>query len=229
MSFKKAFAILFVTIILFIVLIVGYATINIVYQEKLLRKEIESLSKLDITKDKFNEKYVCHGDFKKVEMAIKDYLNDYSNNLQNINSIVSDDEFKKLLSYENLSTDSEYSKSIKYVKDNKKTFNDSIDKLIDMSGESNIRNNISKYNLSEYYVSLYNELIFDDSIKSKLNLSVDYLNKYKESINVKFDTCLEIFEFLNNNKDNVLYDNGELKLQNRDLANQYNALIEKVK
>lgn len=229
MSFKKATAILFTTIILFVIVIVGYASINYVYQEKLLRKEIKSLTKLDITKDKFNERYVCHGDFKKLEMAIKDYLNDYSSSLKEINSIVNDDTFKNLLSYDNLSADTEYKKSIKYVNDNKKVFNENIDKLINMCGESNIRNNINKYNLSDYYVGLYNELMFDEDIKSKLNLSVDYLKNYKDSINTKFDTCLKIFEFLNKNKDNVLYEDGKLKLQNKDLVNEYNGYLEKIK
>ena len=228
MTAKKKLGLLFSFIILLIMLFVGYVCIHYVYQESVLKKEINNLTTLDITKDKFNLDTVTYGDYKVVEESIKNYLNDYADNLQNINKIVSDEKFKQLLSYDNLSQDEDYKKPINYVDNIKVEFNTYMDNLIVMCDEENIKNNILSYHLNSYYVDLYNDLMFNDEVINKLNLSKDYLENYRENINVKLNTCLEIFVFLNNNKENYKFEDGEIKFSTQELIDQYNGYIQKI-
>ena len=47
-----------------------------------LVKEVETIAKLDITKDKFDTEIKTSGNYGKVESAIKEYFNEYADNLQ---------------------------------------------------------------------------------------------------------------------------------------------------
>ena len=229
MTSKKKVVVIFSSIILLIIVFIGYTFITSIYQEYRLKEEITNLTTLDITKDSFDTGIVTYGDYKVVENSIKDYLNEYALNLQKINDIVSNDKFNKLLSYENLSKDEDFTESIQYVIDTKEEFNQYIDNLIDMCSEDKIKNNITKYHLNDYYVRLYNTLMLNEEVPNRLNMSKEYLEEYRNNINIKLDTCLEIFEFLKNNKENYVFEDNEIKFATQDLIDQYNGYIEKIK
>lgn len=227
MSTNKKVGILISVVILFVTVIVGYLTIDYSFQERKLKSEILKLTKLDISKDTFNTKVVTRGSYGKVEGAIKDYLNEYAVNLQEINSLVNNDKINKLISYDNLNNDN-YNNYINYVNDSIDTINGNIDILIDLCDEETIRYYILQYDLDKYYVDLYNDLMLSDDVSKNLIISIDYLKEYKEYINNKFNTCFEILDFLNNNKDNYSLEDGEIKFKDNDLYNQYNGYIDKI-
>lgn len=229
MSTKKKVGILISVVILCVTLVVGYLTIGYTYQEYRLKEEVNKLSVLDISKDKFNTKYVTLGDYRIVEKSIKEYLNEYASCMQEINSLVNNNKITKLLSYDNLNTEN-YNDSIDYVNNSLDIINKDIDKLIDLSEEESIRNYILKYDLDKYYVDLYNDYMFSDEISSKFNLDSDYLLKYREAINTKLSACSDVFKFLNENSDdNYLFEDGEIKFKTNELLDQYNQYIELIK
>lgn len=227
MSTKKRVGILISVVILFVIVIVGYLTIGYTYQEYKLKKEISKITKLDIRKDKFNSKIVTIGDYRKVEKAIKDYLNEYAVNLQEINNLVNEEKFTKIISYDSLNSDN-YGDSINYVSSSLDIINKDIDRLIEMCSEESIRNYILQYDIDKYYVDLYNDLMLSDDVSNKLSLSIDYLENYKKYINHKLSACFEIFTFLDKNKDNYSLEDGEIKFKSNDLVNQYNGFIDKI-
>lgn len=229
MSTKKKVGILISVVILCVTLVVGYLTIVYTYQEYRLKEEINKLSVLDISKDKFNTKYVTLGDYRIVEKSIKEYLNEYASCMQEINSLVNNNKITKLLSYDNLNTEN-YNDSIDYVNNSLDIINKDIDKLIDLREEESIRNYILKYDLDKYYVDLYNDYMFSDEISSKFNLDSDYLLKYREAINTKLSACSDVFKFLNENSDdNYSFEDGEIKFKTNELLDQYNQYIELIK
>ena len=229
MSTKKKVGILISVVILCVTLVVGYLTIVYTYQEYRLKEEINKLSVLDISKDKFNTKYVTLGDYRIVEKSIKEYLNEYASCMQEINSLVNNNKITKLLSYDNLNTEN-YNDSIDYVNNSLDIINKDIDKLIDLSEEESIRNYILKYDLDKYYVDLYNDYMFSDEISSKFNLDSDYLLKYREAINTKLSACSDVFKFLNENSDdNYSFEDGEIKFKTNELLDKYNQYIELIK
>ena len=139
MSTKKRVGILISVVILCVTLVVGYLTIGYTYQEYRLKEEVSNLTKLDISKDKYDTKYVTLGDYRKVESSIKEYLNEYASCMQEINTLVNDSKINKLISYDNLNVDS-YNDSIDYLNNTLDKINKDIDRLIDLSDELTIRN-----------------------------------------------------------------------------------------
>lgn len=228
MSTKKRVGILISVVILCVTLVGGYLTIGYTYQEYRLKDEVSKLIELDISKDKYNTKYVTLGDYRKVESSIKEYLDEYASCMQEINTLVNDSKINKLISYDNLSSDS-YSDSINYLNSTLDRINKDIDKLIDLSDELNIRNYILRYDLDKYYVNLYNELMLSEEMSEVIKLDSEYLLKYKEEINNKFNACSDIFKLLDSNRDNYSLEDGEIKFRDNDLVNQYNSYIDMIK
>ncbi len=229
MKEKKDMKLVVFCLLIIFSVVLGYILINFIYQEYALRKEINNLSKLDITMDKFDTKLVSHGNYLKVEKAIKNYLNEYSINLQNINKLVDEESFRNLISYKALQSKDNFSSEIKNVEETKKRFNFYINNLLKMCDEKSIKQNIKNYTNNIYFKNLYNDLMLDKSVLSKLNLSTEYLEDYSKNINSKFDTCLEIYSFLIANKDNWKVEEGEIRFATEELINNYNSLIEKIK
>ena len=229
MNKGKRVVYLFFFLIGLVVLFVGYLSIGYVFQEYLLKREINTLTKLDISKDDFHRKLVTTGNYRIVENTIKDYLNQYSNNLKNVNQLVSDKEFTNLLSYDHLSKDSEYEDSISYVEDLKGKFNIYLDQMIKMCSVESIKEPILEENLESYYITLYEELMLDDSISSKLRFNAEYLESYQKETNKRLDTCMELFHYLKDNKNNIQYSDGEIKFKTQDMIHQYNEYISKIK
>lgn len=228
MNKGKRVVYLFFFLIGLVVLFVGYLSIGYVFQEFLLKREISTLTKLDISKDDFNRKLVTTGNYRVVEKTIKNYLNQYSNNIKNVNNLVTDESFTKLLTYDHMSQDKDYAESISTVQDVKDKFNVYIDQMIGMCSVESIKKPILDANIETYYVTLYEKLMLDNSISSKLRFNVEYLENYKKDMNTKFDTCLELFSYLKDHSEDVEYKDGEIKLRTEDMIKQYNAYMDKI-
>ena len=226
---RKTVGIIISIVILLVVVITGYLTINGNFKKLRLESEIKSLTKLDIKKDDFNRKIVSSGDYAVVESAIKEYLNEYSSSIKEINSMVTAEEFSKLLSYDNLSNDPNFANSINRVNTSLNRINELIDKLINMSSKDSIINNIEQYKLEDYYNNIYIDLMINDDVLAKLEISVDDLEKYRESVTTKLNACNEIFFFLNSNNKNYIFDEGQLKFTSEALMEQYNTYIQKIR
>ena len=101
MSNKKKFFIIFLFIILDAFLLVGYLVIRDKTNLSSLKKEVKELEKLDITKDRFDRRIKTSGDYALVEKTIKNYLDDYSNDVQDVKESMNDTKLTKILSYDN--------------------------------------------------------------------------------------------------------------------------------
>ena len=120
MSNKKKFFLVFLFILLDMFLLIGYLVIRDATMLNDLKKEVRSLSKLDITKDRYNKSIKTSGDYAVVEKSIKTYLDDYAVLLQDVLSVVKDPKLVKILSYDNYSKDGpEFTESLKYLEDTK--------------------------------------------------------------------------------------------------------------
>ena len=230
MKDKKIFFFVFCFIIIDIILLLGFLYLRDATLENKLRKEIETLSKLDITKDRYNTEIKSSGKYKIVEEAIKTYLDDYAVGLQEVSSVLSDSTLTKVLSYNNYQEDGpEFSKSRKYLNETKDKFDKTIDELISKSDKDTISNYIYDKTDDHELIKLYQELMLDDSILEELNSNKELLVNTKVKIDNILDTSLEVLNFLNTYNDSWIIENGEIKFKNQELYNYYNELINKVK
>ena len=98
MSNKKKFFIIFLFILFDAFLLVGYLVIRDKTNLTNLKKEVNVINKLDITKDNYNRRIKTSGDYALVEKTIKNYLNDYSKGVQEVKNTMSDTKLTKILS-----------------------------------------------------------------------------------------------------------------------------------
>ena len=230
MSTKKKFFLVFGFIIIDVILIVVFLSVRDVTMLNDLKKEVKSLNKLDVTKDRYNRKIITKGNYAVVESAIKEYLDDYAVLLQDSLKVVKDPTLISILSYDNYVSDGpDFVKSLEYLNSNKKSFNENIDLLLSDLEEDKIKNYINDKTDKEYYINLYRELMLNDDMKDSFSETKELLIHSKTQMNNIYDTSIEVLTFLANNKDNWKAEDGEIKFLEEDLYNQYISLISKIK
>lgn len=196
----------------------------------LLKKEINNISKLDMSIDRFNKKNKTTFKYKVVENTIKEFLDDYSRKMDSAYKLVSEEEFTKILSYENYLEDGpNFEKSIKYITDSKIRFNNIINDLESDLEKKNIKKLIREETDDMYYISLYEELVFSDELTIQYKNNKELLKEVRSKYNEVYDTSLEVLNFLITYKDSWTLEDGEIKFVNNDLLNYYNSLIAKIK
>lgn len=226
---NKKFFIIFCFILIDVFLVVGFLVIRDSISFNELKREVIELSKLDITKDRYNRKIKSHGDYATVEKAIKDYMDEYAVDIQYLSKMMNDERLSTILSYSNYEKDGpEFKESLDYLEKSKKEYNEKIDKLIANLDEENIDNYIYTRINDEYYVSLYHELIFETSMIDNLKNTKTLLEESREKMNLIYDTCIETLNYLCLYNDKWKLEDGEIKFQTEDMYNYYMSLISKV-
>ena len=222
MKDKKIFFFVFCFIIIDVILLLGFLYLRDATLENKLRKEIETLSKLDITKDRYNTEIKSSGKYKIVEEAIKTYLDDYAVSLQESLQIVQDPELTSILSYDNYQKDGpEFTKSIAFLNEKKSSFNQNMDVLLNNLDDKTIKDYIHGYIDDDYYVELYDDLMFSDTMKDDISETKGLLERTKNKVNLVLDTSLEVLNFLVQQKDSWKLEEGEIRFKTNDLYNQY--------
>lgn len=229
MNNKKKFFLVFLFILLDTFLLIGFLVIRDATMLNDLKKEINTLSKLEITKDRYNTKVKTSGNYGVVEKSIKKYLDDYAVSLQEVLDALDDEKLTKVLSYDNYKNDGpEFTKSLEYLNNKKETFNKKIDSLLNKSDEKIIKKYIDDEIDDPYFRDLYVELMLTEERKDTFKETKDLLEESKTRINNVLDTSIDVLNFLKNNKDNWVLENGEIKFKNRDLYNQYMDKVSKL-
>lgn len=226
---NRIFFIVFCFIIIDAFFVVGFLVIRDSIAFNSLKSEVNYLSTLDITKDRFNTKIKSSGDYASVESAIKEYLDNYALEIRDISEMVTDSNVESMLSYDNYQKDGPYfKKSILYLNDTKSDFNKKIDLLISNLDDEYINNYIYNKTKDEFYVSIYKELMFDTSIRDVLLSTKKLLEETKVKMNNIYDTCLDTLNFLSTYNEEWKLEENEIRFANDELLNYYNSLIKNI-
>lgn len=229
MTYRRKFFITFCFIILDAFLIIGFLVIRDATSINELKKEVSSLSKLSLTTDRFNTSIKTTGGYAIVEKGIKEYLDNYALEVQDVNYVLHDEKFLSVLSYDNYVNDGpDFSESITYLLNLKENFNTSIDTLLQDLDENTIMNNIYNRTKNDYYISLYHDLMFNKDIGTELNDSKEYYKEMQNNVNNNIDTSLEVLYFLNSYNGYWTLEDGNIKFETEELLNYYSNLIAKI-
>lgn len=230
MSNRKKLFLIIIFLLLDIGLLIGYFMVREATMLSNLKKEVDSLSHLDITKDRYNREIVTDGDYAVVEGAIKDYLDSYAVLLQEVLFVMKDPEFTQILSYDNYMKDGPaFTTSLEYLKNTKEVFNQKIDTLLLNLEEDTIKNYIHDKIDDTYYQDLYKELMFSDSMKDDFSQTKELLTQTKTKVNHLIDVSTEILNFLVTSHDSWVLEEGEIRFKNQALYDQYMSYIAKIK
>ena len=226
---NKKFFIIFCFILIDVFLVVGFLVIRDSISFNKLKSEVNELTKLDITKDRYNRKIKSHGDYAIVERSIKDYMDNYAVNIQYLSKMMNDEKLSSILSYGNYEKDGPlFKESLSYLEQSKKEYNEKIDTLITNLDDENIDNYIHTKIDDTYYVSLYHELMFETQMIDNLRDTKSLLEESKDKMNLIYDTCIETLNYLSLYNDKWKLEDGEIKFQTEDMYNYYMGLVSKI-
>jgi len=217
-------------VIIDILLVGGFVLLRSVTLKNVLENEVTALVELDFTKDRFNTKIKCSGDYKIVEETLKEYLDTYAIEVQNVMGATNDKTLNSLISIENIIQDGPFFvNSFSYIEEYRKDFNDNIDNVIISFEENDIANYIYKYTNDEEIVTLYQELVENNKFRIEIENTILELELEKVDTNSHLDAITSVLEFLSVHSDYYYVDDGEVKFTNISLYAEYVRLIEKTK
>lgn len=227
---KKKFFLIFCFLVIDVILVIGFLVIRDATSFNELKKEVYNLSKLDLTKDRYNKRIKSNGEYAIVERTIKEYLDSCAVDIQYLSGMMNDTTLSNILSYDNYQKDGpEFNNSIKYLEKSKKEYNKKIDLLINNMNEEYIYSLISKKIDDPYYISLYRELILDDNIIDDIEEVKSLLESTRGKMNIIYDSSIEVLNYLKENKDNWKLEDNEIKFQTQGMYDHYMGIIDKIK
>ena len=216
-------------IILDIVLLVSILVIRDATMKNNLTKEVNTLIKLDFTKDRYNRPLKTSGKYGQTEKAIKNYLDEYAVLLQSTLKAVHDEEFTKILSYDNYKKDGpEFKKSLAYIKESKEKFNKNIDKLITSSEEDSIITYGNNKIKNQKSLEMYKKYMLSKAMLNDFKSTQKTLNDSRTKVNNLYDTSNSVLNFLVKNKESWELADGEVKFKTEALYNEYTNMIKQL-
>lgn len=230
MTKRRKFFFIFCFIIIDAILVVDFLVIRDATSLSKLDNEMSIIYKKDITNDRYNTKLKSNGGYAVVEKTIKDYLDYYAVNIQKLSQMLDDPKLAEMLSYDNYSKDGpNFNESLKYLEDNKKSFNKIVDELLENMNEDNISKRILEKTNDSYYISLYKDIMFSDEMSDELDNINDLLNNVKTDANDIYDTCITVLNYLKVYQGEWTLEDGEIKFKTQDMYDYYTGLVNKVK
>ncbi len=222
---KRAGTIIYIVMTIILVSTIVLLGLNL-YNKKTLDKEVKYI-KENKKNSSSTDSTSTYFEYKKVELAIKEYTSDYSEILDKINNIMNDKNLKNILSVSSIEKDGkELNNSITLVNNKEKELSEEIKKLYALNEKEEILKYIENKNTSKKYIDLYKEYMFNDDDLEKNKKSIDDLNNKYENI---LKTDLEVLNLLKNNASSWTISEGKIGFYSNDLMNTYNELIKKIK
>ena len=227
---KRIWLKIIIVIILLFTVIIGYFVYTDLKQEELLKTEIQEYISRDFTKDDFTVDIKTTGDYALVEAAIKTYFKGLSDIAKDVEKQENDQEFINILTIENFKNDGpNFIVTLKKISDVRSSFEENINKFVNMCSEEYILSLITKYDeLDSYYIDLYKELMFAKvDLKSIENIKKEMI-ELKDTFSIFLDDCYNMIIFLKNNKGKWLIEEDSIVFDSDELLKEYNNLTQKL-
>ncbi len=222
---KKAIGGIIAIVVIAVIAVVGYVGFN-AYQDfnqrAKLKEELTTLSKKTLGKDDFNTEIKTSGDYSKVEKTVKDYLQRYSDAIKSVTN-----ESAKIANVQGAVAKDKLEERKGEVQQIKTNIEGSINTLIDMSTEENIKKEIEKEKVSAKYVDLYNEVMIG-SLSNKLAKEKESMSNAKDKVMELFDKLIESYDYLLQHKDSWELENNQIMFSNSTHLREYNKIIQEL-
>lgn len=168
-------------------------------------------------------KTISSGDYKKVEIAGKEYVKDVADLVEEMTKTLSDEGFANLLTVDNYKKDGpKFVKSRAFVKETKAKIDGFKASYEELLSEEKIMSYIEDDKLDSYYEDFYRDKIIGE-INSDEKAAID--ESIAELMAV-LDGAVKIYDFLEANAGNWTTTNDNIVFANQSLIDQYNKLVD---
>ena len=223
---KKKIFIGITTVIAILLIIVTVVVVRDLGEERKLKDEVNKIANLDLLEEDVDMTIITKNEYGIVEKTIKEYINEYGKIAKETVSLMQDKRTTNLLSIDNYEQDGkEFIESKAYIKDTQEKINTNISRLIELTRKENMQDAIKDNSLDDYYIDLYNDLMFGNIKEEELNNTIEELEQAAEIMNKLFDTSMKVLNFLTENQDYWVIRNDRVEFSSAELVNEYNNLI----
>lgn len=195
-----------------------------VRKENVVRKELDKINELDISKDSIDMEIKSSGELKIVEEAIKNYYKDFFELKKKYNDNRAEALFNILTPdyvYENYNKLKDIKKDFE---EKNKSYEANIDSLIEMYKDYKIISYIDKDKISNHNYEFYKSLMITDEDR----VIIKELEEAKRTNQEKYKYVIEVIDLLDKNKAHWYVKDSKLYIDGKDILNKYNELRSKV-
>ncbi len=198
-------------------------------QEDTLKSEIYTLLNSDITSYSYDNKTKTNGNYAVIERSIKEYIAQYASVASKIDTIKTDKTFTSILSADNYTNDGkDFNNSITYITNAEKTINDTLKKLETMTQEKRIMKKIDNKKLSNYYITLYKELMLSTPATTAFKNGYKSTKVTADAIKNVLSVQKDVLNLLKDNKDKWDVKDGKIVFKKSDLLTSYNDIVNRI-
>lgn len=216
---KKSIIIIAISVvaIIAIVAVVG-SFVNENIQKQIISKEIDKINNTSEVDTEIKSK----GKYADVEKVLKDYVLEYQSVANEIKDQYQNEKFTTILSADNYKNDGpEFTESRKLISAAKAKGEEVKTKLNEMVTDEYKEKRATENGLSGKYKDLFVDSIQFEKELEEVNSTIDNVNNYLAKIE-------DVFNFLNENKDNWEVKNTRVEFNQISLVTKYNSLITSV-
>lgn len=209
----------------------GIFLIRDITLKNVLRKEVNALVELDLLNNSYNVDIKSNGNYIVVEKAIKEYLGKYTTEVQNVLNMKNDDKLNNLLTISNYKEDGPlFYDSLKYIDNMRTNFNNKINLLIDKDNEKYINEYIYNYVSNKKYIEIYNQLLINSNLISKINENKRLLENERFAMNSYFNSIYNVLMLLQSNQNSyTIVEEDKIVFNDSIIEKEYYELVEEVK
>lgn len=232
---KKKIIITIVAIVVIVLLLIA-AFIGYHYSQlKILTEEVNKLSTTEyinadgtVKEDALVDMEIkTKGSYAIVEKTLKDYMNETIEVVKessDVEKAISD--LSGISSIEQISYDApDFTETKQKISDARQKTLEYFNKLKEKSNKDNLLNAIDDKNVGDYYKELYKRLAIDEESSQNLDSALSELESQEEIIEGVFDYFSNIINFLSDNKDAWVIENGQVLFYNQAKLNEYNTIV----
>lgn len=232
---KKKIIITIVAIVVIVLLLIA-AFIGYHYSQlKILTEEVNKLSTTEyinadgtVKEDASVDMEIkTKGSYAIVEKTLKDYMNETIEVVKessDVEKAISD--LSGISSIDQIAYDApDFTETKQKISDARQKTLEYFNKLKEKSNKDNLLNAIDDKNVGDYYKELYKRLAIDEESSQNLDSALSELESQEEIIEGVFDYFSNIINFLSDNKDAWVIENGQVLFYNQAKLNEYNTIV----
>ena len=213
-----------VIFILAIILLAGFLFGFSFYQYNVLSNEVTQITSITPGEDEINMDLATMGEYQQVEVLIKNYMQEYLEELDKLRNVLAEEQFENILSVENMEKDGpEFTESYAYLEQKEQEIDSLCDTLLAMREEENYLAPGKAADLNFFLQWEYDTNM--ETIARSYMYDEESLEKTKTELKDYIDHRREALDFLKDNKDSWHIEDGKISFVSEDLLRHYNELI----
>ena len=232
MENKKIIIAIIIVVALIIGLIIGTYTLSSfrTKQTKLLTEESNKILQSDIINDNIDFKIKTEKSYATVEKAIKEYISSLKNIYVEMEEMNEGINPNTIFSVQNM-RDKDLTEIENIINEYREKSQNCISELEKMLTDEKISENINKKEFSkkkDYYIELYNTIMFSDVMKKQYSILEEKIKDEKSKLSEKVKQIEKISKFLKENSDFWIIKDEKIQFTNLNRMTEYYNLLNKL-